>query len=486
MRGQPLIIIGEGVPTQEAPNTTLYFDSAAGYSLYVRAAGIWNLIVAASPSLVLPNGDIFVGSIGNIATAVAMSGDASIIASGAITVLKSGGVAFGSAAFQASSAFDPAGAAASVAATLTGGTTGQVLTKNSNTAFDYSWLAPALAATLNSGNIFVGNSSNVATGVAMSGDATIANTGAITVAKSGGVAFGSAAFQSAAAFDAAGAAAAAQAAAITAAEAFSANASNLSSGTVPSGLLPQGSIGTFGAVKVDGKSIKATVGVIAATVGIDQFTTVPANPGFDPAFTRSAAITLSNNNRTMTPVSSSPYNYCFGLPAKLGGKGYFEIASGDAGSFTAVGFTGHYGHFLDGGTGSPGVFGNKFPSQIGYKPNGVVWAQPTPQASLATSITIATVEAWTANQHLGFAIDIDALLFWVVNWSGSGNWNNNGANDPATGVGGLSLAWAFCGCANTLVFPGVNNGSTNATNLELVTANFFHAAPAGFASWSGL
>lgn len=59
---------------------------------------------------------IFVGSAGGVATDVTMSGDATIASSGAITVTKSGGVAFGSAAFVATTAFDAAGAAAAAQA----------------------------------------------------------------------------------------------------------------------------------------------------------------------------------------------------------------------------------------------------------------------------------------------------------------------------------------------------------------------------------
>lgn len=131
----------------------------------------YDFIWASGLTTTLTSAHLFVGNGSNIATDVALSGDATLSNAGAITVSKSGGVAFGSAAFQPTTAF----------------------------------LAPALT----SSHLFVGNGSNVATDVAMSGDATIANTGAITVSKSGGVAFGSAAFQASSAFDAAGAAAAA-------------------------------------------------------------------------------------------------------------------------------------------------------------------------------------------------------------------------------------------------------------------------------------
>ncbi len=94
-------------------------------------------------SNVLASGRIFVGNASNIATGVAMSGDAAMANTGALTI--------------ANSAITNAKVAAAA-------------------AIDYSKLA-ALA----SGNILVGSAGNVATSVAMSGDATISNTGALTI-----------------------------------------------------------------------------------------------------------------------------------------------------------------------------------------------------------------------------------------------------------------------------------------------------------------
>lgn len=61
---------GEGLFTFDATNLTFIAQPASPGSL----------------SNTLPSGDIFVGSAGNVATGVAMSGDATIIASGALTV----------------------------------------------------------------------------------------------------------------------------------------------------------------------------------------------------------------------------------------------------------------------------------------------------------------------------------------------------------------------------------------------------------------
>ncbi len=99
---------------------------------------------ASIASTALVSGNIFVGSAGGVATSVTMSGDATIIASGALTI--------------ANLAVTNAKVAAAA-------------------AIDFSKLA-ALA----SGNIIVGSAGTVPTSVAMSGDATIIASGAVTIA----------------------------------------------------------------------------------------------------------------------------------------------------------------------------------------------------------------------------------------------------------------------------------------------------------------
>ncbi len=91
----------------------------------------------------LTNTHIFVGNASNIATDVAMSGDATLANTGVLTI--------------ANGAITNAKVSASA-------------------AIDFSKLA-----TLTSGNILVGSAGNVATSVAMSGDATIDNTGVLTI-----------------------------------------------------------------------------------------------------------------------------------------------------------------------------------------------------------------------------------------------------------------------------------------------------------------
>lgn len=111
----------------------------------------------------LTHNHVFVGNSSNIATDVAMSGDATIADTGAVTLSNTAVVpgSYGDATHVATFTVDSKGR----------------LTLAGQTA-----ISGFLTAVLTSGHIFVGNASNVATDVAMSGDATISNTGALTLA----------------------------------------------------------------------------------------------------------------------------------------------------------------------------------------------------------------------------------------------------------------------------------------------------------------
>lgn len=112
--------LGQGLAAARpvSPNITAgsigYYFATDTNALTVFAGGTWQAIPAASPTL--PTGEILVGNASGIAAPVAMSGDAVITSAGVVTVSKSGGVAFGSAAFTSSAAYDMAGAAAAVQA----------------------------------------------------------------------------------------------------------------------------------------------------------------------------------------------------------------------------------------------------------------------------------------------------------------------------------------------------------------------------------
>lgn len=207
---------------------------------------------------------------------------------------------------------------------------------------------------------------------------------------------------------------------------------------------------------------------------------VPSQPGFDPNFAGVPAVTwtISNNNRTAQPASGSPYNHIMGTPANFTGKKYFEAIQNDT-SFGAIGIAGPAGHRWDGGGAPFGFTG--FPGQLGWNAGGTVasWDVNT------GTTTLATIQGWASGNRLSVAADLDALLVWFRTLSG--NWNNNGSADPATGVGGIPLSPSLSGGGGYIFWPGMNSANNgSAINMYLNTADFIETVPAGYTSWSGL
>lgn len=153
-------------------------------------------------SSTLTNTHIFVGNGSNVATDVAMSGDATMANTGALTIAN---LAVTNAKI-ANSTIDLTAKVTGVLPFANGGTgqssytDGQLLIGNTSTGgISKNTITAGTGITVTNGNgtitlaatgtgaltnthIFVGNGSNVATDVALSGDATLANTGALTIA----------------------------------------------------------------------------------------------------------------------------------------------------------------------------------------------------------------------------------------------------------------------------------------------------------------
>ena len=220
-------------------------------------------------------------------------------------------------------------------------------------------------------------------------------------------------------------------------------------------------------------------GGVTTEPSLDRFLVVPAHPGFDPAMIFNASITLASNNKNATPVSSSPYNHAYGTPARYTGKRYFEFVPGST-SFERVGVCGSAGHAVDLDTGSPGNFGSWLPGQIGWQSDGKVIATSWVREGIDT--TLATYATWAAGNRLSFAIDLDAGLMWFR--VSSGNWNNSGAANPATGAGGLAVPMLWDNASNGLVWPGCNMGNTSTSNMYLLAADFTQTVPSGYTGWA--
>lgn len=165
-----------GSPVTTSGTLSASWASAAQYAVFAGPSGgagtpsFRALVAGDIPSLpylstTLASAYVFVGNGSNVATGVAISGDATISNAGAVTVASVGGKAV-----TLGGAFTTAGAFTTT------------LTVTGNTSVTLPTSGTLATTTLTDAKILVGNGSNVATEVSVSADATLANTGALTLA----------------------------------------------------------------------------------------------------------------------------------------------------------------------------------------------------------------------------------------------------------------------------------------------------------------
>lgn len=94
----------------------------------------------------------------------------------------------------------------------------------------------------------------------------------------------------------------------------------------------------------------------------------------------------------------------------------------------------------------------------------------------STGINIGT---FSAGGVACIALDADADLIWFRSGA-AGNWNNNASNNPATGVGGISIAAFAAGPMGLYPHAGCANSSAATANFGATA--FTGAVPAGFTS----
>lgn len=167
--GAPITVGG----TATNPTVSIV-QASAGVSGYVSSSD-WNTFNSKMGNGLVTS-RIWIGNGSNIATAVQVSGDATLDNTGTLTLSNSGVTA------------------ASNYTKFTVDAKGRVTSASSITSADITALgfstSNAVSLSLNDGLIYVGNASNVATGVVLSGDATIDNAGVLTL-KTSGVSAGS-------------------------------------------------------------------------------------------------------------------------------------------------------------------------------------------------------------------------------------------------------------------------------------------------------
>jgi hypothetical protein len=182
-----------------------------------------------------------------------------------------------------------------------------------------------------------------------------------------------------------------------------------------------------------------------------------------------ADVTQSNGNLTASRLATVFTGGGVGARStamKSSGKFYYEVTGGPrSGTQDSIGFmlyTATWANDTPNGLNSAMVF----------RSNGQIYANGTGP--------FATLGAVGNGANLGCAIDLTNHLAWFR--LNGGNWNNNGAADPATGVGGATIqsgTWS-----PECTFAGAGSAVNDANTANFGQTAYAHAAPSGFGNWT--
>lgn len=177
---------------------------------------------------------------------------------------------------------------------------------------------------------------------------------------------------------------------------------------------------------------------------------------------KSSGVALSGGDLVVTASASSYYGIR-ALDGKVTGKFYFELHVDALTSFaTEIGF-------LDAGVPLGTLSGALLRRSVMVSKSGTIYVDDNNMGGIGG--------AYGAGDRLSFAIDLDAGLFWAR--LNGGNWNNSGANDPATGTGGISFVLGMG------MFPAIGSyGSGDQFTANFGGSAFTYSVPSGFkAGW---
>lgn len=182
---------------------------------------------------------------------------------------------------------------------------------------------------------------------------------------------------------------------------------------------------------------------------------------------KEAGITLSGVNLVATQNQAVNLSGVRGKDPKRTGRFYFEASSTWTDTGTRVGLA---------------MGGIALLNLAATAPFGDVYVRKDGGIFLNGVTTGLTLAALTNGNVVGIAVDLDARLIWF-RLAPSGNWNGSATANPATGVGGTSIATAGLGGGYD-AYPW--GGCTNVVN-DAITANFGGSAfsgtvPTGFTS----
>ena len=204
------------------------------------------------------------------------------------------------------------------------------------------------------------------------------------------------------------------------------------------------------------KPIITNVAALSSVSGTAAVTLNPSDKGANVTLSggdlTATNTTTRGNARSTTSHSSGKYYLEFTCTT---GSNGFDLATGIANSSASL-------------TTGPGWVG--FNSVAKYNGADV----------LLNNVTLVTSTSSTPASLVCIAVDLDNNRIWYR--VGSGIWNNNGANDPATNTGGGDIS-TMTGPFFVIISVEDTGAGDGVLTVNFGATAFAHTAPSGFGNW---
>jgi hypothetical protein len=179
---------------------------------------------------------------------------------------------------------------------------------------------------------------------------------------------------------------------------------------------------------------------------------------------KSANITLTNGDLTAAATTATASAVRCTTSATTG-KYYFEVTAAGTIAASGVGIATAAANL---GT----IHSNPLLTAFVNIAAGTVFVNST------TSVGAGWGGALAAGDITCVAVDLVNQRIWFR--KNGGNWNNNGANNPVTNVGGFNISAVFSSAA---AFPVVTFANTTLNHTAKFGGTFTFSAPSGFVHW---
>jgi len=184
---------------------------------------------------------------------------------------------------------------------------------------------------------------------------------------------------------------------------------------------------------------------------------------------KTTGMVLSNSNLTAYAGGTGGNKGVRSTASRTSGKLYFEIkvdTNNSSGAWSGVTVGTAFAPDVVTGDATHGA--------------GVIWVTGNTNSYTTSGTSLGALAA--SNDILCFAIDIGGQLIWFR--KNGGNWNGSGTANPATGIGGISLASLIStwGSGTFYAFTSTAQGFEQST-ANFGWAAFSFAVPSGFVAW---